>query len=489
MNALRGVIDPELGDNVVDLGMVKRLERSADRAMHITIALTTAGCPLRAQLMRDAKARVGSLPDIDVVKIHFGEMTADERTNVMSRARWKARDNALETDIPPTCRILAISSGKGGVGKSTVTANLAVLLADRGYTVGVLDADVGGFSMPQLLGIDSQIEGERASEGKAVMKPVAEPISDGVLRVVSMGSIAGTNETEAIMWRGMMLNRAVQHFLEDVQWGELDYLLIDMPPGTSDIQMGLARMLPRTDVVIVTTPAKAAQQVAARAADMARKGHLRVAGVIENMGPSANPDGTVTAMFGSGGGQRLADDIGVPLLASIPLDTAVADGATPAPRSRSSTPTAAAADAFRDLAEVIVTDVAPPIEIAECSLRGTLIRAGADLDGAREPARARDSSPEGDETRLEHRAERRMGGQHADRRTPRTRPGRGELTHVAAVVVAVHRDALHPGAVERTGGIERSMHDLDHEFVEPEFARVDRGRHLPGRPRNAVVEL
>jgi len=318
MNALRGVVDPELGDNIADLGMVKRIERSVDRVIHITVALTTAGCPLRAQLMRDAKARVASLPDIDIVKVHFGEMTTDERSNVMSRARWKARDNELETDIPPTCRILAISSGKGGVGKSSVTANLAVLLATRGYTVGVLDADIGGFSMPQLLGIDGEIQGERRGEGKTMMTPVARSIGEGTLLVVSMGSISGSNETEAIMWRGLMLNRAVQHFLEDVKWGELDYLLIDMPPGTSDIQMGLARMLPRTDVVIVTTPARAAQQVAARAADMARKGFLRVAGVVENMGPSINPDGTVTAMFGIGGGQQLADSIGVPLLASIP---------------------------------------------------------------------------------------------------------------------------------------------------------------------------
>ena len=391
MNALRGVVDPELGDNVVDLGMVKRLERSADRAMHITIALTTAGCPLRAQLLRDARARVASLPGIDVVKIHFGEMTADERSNVMARARWKARENALETDIPPTCRILAISSGKGGVGKSTVTANLAVLLAARGFTVGVLDADVGGFSMPQLLGLDSQIDGQRASDGRAVMQPVDKPIRDGVLRVVSMGSITGTNETKAIMWRGLMLNRAVQHFLEDVQWGELDYLFVDMPPGTSDIQMGLARMLPRTDVVIVTTPARAAQQVAARAADMARKGHLRVAGVIENMGPSANPDGTVTAMFGSGGGQRLADSIGVPLLASIPLDAAVGaanDAGTPVALEH---PDTAVSGAYRDLADIIVTDVAPPVEIAKCSIRGTLLRAGADLDGARERSQSREA--------------------------------------------------------------------------------------------------
>ncbi len=388
-NALRGVIDPELGDNVVDLGMVKRYERSADGVMHITIALTTAGCPLRAQLMRDAKARVGSLPAIDVVKIHFGEMTADERSKVMARARWKARDAALETDIPATCRILAISSGKGGVGKSSITANLAVLLADRGYTVGVLDADVGGFSMPQLLGIDGRIEGERAGEGKTLMKPVSREIGAGTLRVVSMGSIAGSNESEAIMWRGLMLNRAVQHFLEDVQWGDLDYLLIDMPPGTSDIQMGLARMLPRTDVLIVTTPATAAQQVAARAADMARKGFLRVAGVIENMGPSVGPDGTVTAMFGSGGGQSLADAIGVPLLASIPLDAGVAAGGDRGLPVALEHPDTAASVVYADLVELIVTDVAPPVELAECSLRGALVRAGADLEGARRRAESR----------------------------------------------------------------------------------------------------
>ena len=388
-NALRGVIDPELGDNVVDLGMVKRYERGADGVMHITISLTTAGCPLRAQLMRDAKARVGSLPGIDAVKIHFGEMTSQERSDVMARARWKARDNALETDIPATCRILAISSGKGGVGKSSVTANLAVLLADRGYTVGVLDADVGGFSMPQLLGIDGQIEGQRAGEGKTVMKPVARAVGAGMLRVVSMGSIAGSNESEAIMWRGLMLNRAVQHFLEDVQWGSLDYLLIDMPPGTSDIQMGLARMLPRTDVLIVTTPATAAQQVAARAADMARKGFLRVAGVIENMGPSVGPDGTITAVFGSGGGQALAEAIGVPLLTSIPLDAGVAAGGDRGMPVALEHPDASASAVFAELVETIVTDVAPPVEIAECSLRGALVRAGADLEGARRRAEGR----------------------------------------------------------------------------------------------------
>lgn len=266
------------------------------------------------------------------------------------------------------------------------------MLADRGYTVGVLDADVGGFSMPQLLGIDSAIEAQRADEGKAVMKPISKAVGDGELRVVSMGSIAGTNETEAIMWRGLMLNRAVQHFLEDVRWGALDYLLIDMPPGTSDIQMGLARMLPRTDVVIVTTPAKAAQQVAARAADMARKGYLRVAGVVENMGPSTNPDGTISSMFGIGGGERLAESIGVPLLASIPLDTAVAAAGDAGEPAALANPESQAAAAYQGLIEMIITDVAPPIAIADCSLRGALLRAGADIEGARERAEARQNA-------------------------------------------------------------------------------------------------
>src|SRR5581483_2612218 len=243
--ALLGVIDPELGDNVVDLGMVRGTTIDGGQ-VDVEIALTTAGCPLRAQLTKDIKLRVGSVPGVGDVKVRMGEMTADEKKGLMARASWKPRDNAPETDIPPTARVVAIASGKGGVGKSSVTANLAAQLAARGLTVGVLDADIGGFSIPRMLGIDGK--------------------------------------DEAVMLRGFMLNRAVQHFLEDVRWGgtnghgEMAYLLIDMPPGTSDIQMGLARMLPRTEVLIVTTPALAAQKVAARAADMARKGYLRVAG-------------------------------------------------------------------------------------------------------------------------------------------------------------------------------------------------------------------
>ena len=381
-NALRGVIDPELGDNVVDLGMVQRIDIDTANTVAITVALTTAGCPLRAQLMNDVKTRVGTLPGVKAVRVHFGEMTAEQKRNVMSRARWKAQENAPETTIPPTCRIVAIASGKGGVGKSSVTVNLAALLARRGLTVGVLDADIGGFSIPRMLGVAGNVVARTTESGKARFAPLERNIGPGVVKVVSMGSVTGAEENEAIMWRGFMLNRAVQHFIEDVDWGALDYLLIDMPPGTSDIQMGLARMLPRTDVIIVTTPALAAQQVAARSADMARKGHLRVAGVIENMSAIIGPDGSRHAVFGEGGGERLAQQLGVALLGSIPLDPAVSAGGDLGDPAALAEPDSPAAAAFALLADRIVTDTIPPIQLAVCSIRRLLTEAGADLESA-----------------------------------------------------------------------------------------------------------
>jgi ATP-binding protein involved in chromosome partitioning len=360
-NALRGVIDPELGDNVVDLGMVQQVDTDADGTVHVTIALTTAGCPLRAQLMRDVKDQVGAVPGVPDVKVHFGEMTAEAKKTLMARARWSARDE-VRTDIPATARIAAIASGKGGVGKSSVTANLAVALAQRGLAVGVLDADIGGFSIPRMLGL----EGLRVEAVDKKIVPLEKRVGAGVLQVVSMGSIEGTGEDEAVMLRGLMLNRAVQHFLEDVRWrADLDYVLIDMPPGTSDIQMGLARMLPRTEMLIVTTPALAAQKVAARAADMARKGYLRVAGVIENMSAFTCAHGESYPLFGEGGGTRLAEQIGVPLLGQIPLDPAVAAGGDtgePAAMGALRAP-------FEALAERLVTQAMPPLEMAGCTVR------------------------------------------------------------------------------------------------------------------------
>jgi ATP-binding protein involved in chromosome partitioning len=280
----------------------------------------------------------------------------------MARARWKAREDAPETAVSATTRVLAIASGKGGVGKSSVTVNLAVALAARGLVVGVLDADIWGFSVPRLLGMEGDVE---ARQGKMV--PLERSVGPGTLRVLSMGFLA--DEEQAIMWRGLVLNRAVQQFLQDAHWGDLDYLLIDLPPGTGDIQMGLARLLPRTELLVVTTPPVAAQKVAARAADMARKGYLRVAGVVENMSDFTCEHGTTYALFGSGGGERLARSLGVPLVGSIPLHPEVAaagDAGVPVLLSDGVSETA---PVFEEMARVVAEEVAPRLETESCTAR------------------------------------------------------------------------------------------------------------------------
>ena len=359
-DALRAVIDPELGDNIVDLGMVTGVDVSAAGVIEVGVALTIAGCPLRSQLELDVTSRLASLPGVASVQVRMGEMDAAGRAEVMSRARWKARQNAPETGIDATTRILAVGSGKGGVGKSSVTVNLAVALARRGLTVGVLDADIWGFSVPRLLGMDGGIE---ARQGKMI--PLELPVGSGLLKVLSMGFLA--DEDRAIMWRGLVLNRAVQQFLEDAEWGTLDYLLVDLPPGTGDVQMGLARMLPRTELLIVTTPPVAAQKVASRAADMARRGYLRVAGVIENMSDFTCEHGTTYRLFGSGGGGRLAREIGVPLIGNVPIHPEVASGGD------SGSPVALGdgelAGIFAELARVVAEEVAPVIETSGCTAR------------------------------------------------------------------------------------------------------------------------
>ena len=356
---LRAVIDPELGDTIVDLGMVRSIAVTGDRVV-VDVALTIAACPLRSQIEHDVRGQVEALDWVASMEIRIASMDADERAAVMARARWKAREDAPETAVPATARVLAIASGKGGVGKSSVTVNLAVALAQRGLTVGILDADIWGFSVPRLLGMEGAVE---ARQGKMV--PLEKPIGSGVVRVLSMGFLA--DEEQAIMWRGLKLNRAVQQFLQDAHWGDLDYLLIDLPPGTGDVQMGLARMLPRTEMLVVTTPPLAAQKVAARAADMARKGYLRVAGVIENMSDFTCEHGTRYALFGSGGGERLARGLGVPLIGSIPLHpdlAAAGDAGTPVTGGEGEM-----ARIFADLARVVAEEVAPLLETSSCSAR------------------------------------------------------------------------------------------------------------------------
>jgi ATP-binding protein involved in chromosome partitioning len=371
-SVLGTVIDPELGADIVSLGMVPSVEVAPDGVVTVGVKLTIGGCPLRAEIKKEVESRVGVHPGVTDVKISWGEMNAEERSEVMTKARWNARQNAPETEVPLSCRVLAIASGKGGVGKSSVTVNVAAALAAAGHTVGVLDADIWGFSVPRLLGISDRMEATRVEGAdKPKIVPNERAVGDGVLKVVSTGFLV--DEDTALMWRGLMLTKAVEQFLRDVQWGDLDYLLIDMPPGTGDVQMGLARMLPSTDLIVVTTPALAAQKVAQRAADMARRSFLKVVGVIENMSAFTCDHGESYALFGSGGGAALAAAIDAPLLGQVPLEPDVAAGGdTGEPVALAGI--GAAAEAFRTIAERILTDIAPPadpdaVDMAGCSAR------------------------------------------------------------------------------------------------------------------------
>lgn len=365
---LRAVIDPELGDNIVDLGMAGTPLVDAEGLVTIPIKLTIKGCPLRAQIKKDIESRVETHPGVTKVKIEWGEMTADERSAVMTRARWNAREQAGDTAVPNSARVLAIASGKGGVGKSSVTVNLAAAIAAQGHVVGVLDADIWGFSVPRMLGMSDRLEAERVDgSDKPKIIPSERKVGSGLLKVVSTGMLV-EDEGTALMWRGLMLTKAVEQFLNDVHWGNLDYLLIDMPPGTGDVQMGLARMLPRTDLIIVTTPATSAQKVAIRAADMARRSFLRVAGVIENMSSFTCEHGESYALFGSGGGEALAHEIGVELLGRIPIENAVAAGSDSG-NPVALTGTGEAAREFAKIAAAIIDSTVSNESLAGCSAR------------------------------------------------------------------------------------------------------------------------
>lgn len=367
LGLLRGVIDPELGLDIVELGMARGARIDPDGLVHVGVALTTSGCPLRAQIQRDVRARVGGLPGVTKVRIDWSELTQEEKATAMARARRHIAERPEQTALSPTTKVLMIASGKGGVGKSSVTVNLASALAAEGYTVGVLDADIWGFSVPRMLGLDGRLQAAEGQDpGSNRIQPHELQVGAGRLRVVSMGFLVD-EEGSALMWRGLMLNRAVQHFLEDVDWGELDYLLIDMPPGTGDVQMGLARLLPRAEMIIVTTPAVAAQKVAIRAVDMGRKNYLRIAGAIENMSVYVDDLGREHHLFGTGGGDRLAEDAGVPLLGRIPIEPAVSEGGD------RGTPIALgegpAAEAFRAIARTLIDEIVPPADLAGCSAR------------------------------------------------------------------------------------------------------------------------
>lgn len=357
---LRGVVDPELGADIVSLGMVTSSSIDEDGTAKVAVALTTVACPLRGRLERDVRAALAGLDSVRDVVVEMGVLDPAAKAALMDTARRLAQERAPTTTIPGTVPVLAIGSGKGGVGKSSVTANLAVALASLGHVVGVIDADVGGFSLPRLLGMRGPLE---AREGRLV--PKARAFGAGELRVVSMGFLA--DEDQALLWRGLIVGKAVQQFVEDTDWRGIDYLLVDLPPGTSDVPMGIARTLPQTGILLVTTPPLAAQLVAARVADLARRANLRVLGVLENMSSFECEHGERYELFGSGGGRRLADEVGVALLASIPFDPSFNAGDDEGRLvTLSDRPSGAV---FRQLATTIVTELAPPPGAQGCTAR------------------------------------------------------------------------------------------------------------------------
>ncbi|MDQ6803905.1 MAG: Mrp/NBP35 family ATP-binding protein [Actinomycetota bacterium] len=306
--ALKAVIDPELRRDIVELQMVRSIEVHPNGVVDVTVSLTTAGCPIRSHFQTGVAEAVRPLDGVEAVNVSFDVLSDSEKSDLGQRL---GRGALPEGSLAQVSHVICIGSGKGGVGKSSVTANLAAALAAEGKLVGVLDADVWGYSQPRMLGLNGQRP--RVNEQhKLIPLQAAEGI-----KVMSIGFFI--EQDAAVVWRGPMLHKALQQFLEDVEWGELDYLLIDLPPGTGDISMSLAKLLPQAEFVIVTTPQPVAQKVAKRAAELAIKYELPIAGVIENMSNFVTPSGERFSIFGEGGGQLLADELDVPLLATVPL--------------------------------------------------------------------------------------------------------------------------------------------------------------------------
>jgi ATP-binding protein involved in chromosome partitioning len=308
MKALEAVIDPELKRSVVELDMVRGVEIEGGR-VDVTIALTVPGCPLRASFEQQVDQALAPIEGVETVELSFDVMSPEEKAALTTKLRGGVAERTPGISVDAGTRVVAIVSGKGGVGKSTLSANLAAAFSKLGHRTGVLDADVYGFSIPTMLGI---------SQRPVVVDKMIVPPVRGDLKVMSIGFFLDDNTP--IMWRGPMLHRALEQFLTDVHWGELDTLVVDMPPGTGDVAISLGQLLPRAEAVVVTTPHKAAQQVAVRAAQMAQKTNMRVLGVVENMSYLTRNGGGREELFGTGGGEALAAEVGAPLLARIPFD-------------------------------------------------------------------------------------------------------------------------------------------------------------------------
>ncbi|HEX6596806.1 MAG TPA: Mrp/NBP35 family ATP-binding protein [Acidimicrobiales bacterium] len=360
IEALRPVQDPELHRSIVDLDMVRDVQID-NGTVAVTVALTVAGCPLRAEIESRVQGAVGPLEGVERVQVDLTVMTDEQRAAVRDKLQGGGHAGSAGqagahaghahageaggaplpfADPSSKTRVLGLSSGKGGVGKSSVTVNLAIALTKLGHEVGILDADVYGFSVPKMLGI--------VQEPVVIDQMIVPPVGHGV-KLISTGFFVP--DEQPVIWRGPMLHKALEQFLTDVLWGEPDFLLVDMPPGTGDVALSMAQFMPRSEVLVVTTPQPAAQRVAQRSAHAARKVNLSVRGVIENMSWFTGDDGKRYEIFGSGGGQLLAEQLGVPLLGRVPLVTALREGGDVGAPITVTDPASEAAQAFQALAE------------------------------------------------------------------------------------------------------------------------------------------
>ncbi|MFC9840663.1 Mrp/NBP35 family ATP-binding protein [Rhodococcus sp. NPDC127530] len=346
-SALARVQDPEIRKPITELGMVKSVDIAADDSVDIAIYLTTAGCPMRTEISDRVTKAVADVPGVGAIRVELDVMSDEQRTELRKSLRGDSAEPVIPFAQPGSLtRVYAVASGKGGVGKSSVTVNLAAALAARGLSVGVLDADIYGHSVPRMLGTDAkptQVE-------RMIMPPVAHDV-----KMISIAQF--TQGNTPVVWRGPMLHRALQQFLADVFWGDLDVLLLDLPPGTGDVAISVAQLIPGAEILVVTTPQQAAAEVAERAGAIALQTRQRIVGVVENMSWMDMPDGSRMDIFGSGGGQAVADRLTkavgakVPLLGQIPLEQAVresGDGGVPIVLGHPDSP---AATALRDIAD------------------------------------------------------------------------------------------------------------------------------------------
>ncbi len=357
MSSLEVVIDPELRRSIVELGMVRSIDISGDGAVAVTVSLTTPGCPIKGHFEQAVAEAAGGVDGVTSVSVAFDVLSDQEKGELQ---RKLGRGSLPEGALAQVANVVCIGSGKGGVGKSSVTANLAAALAADGKSVGVLDADVWGYSIPRMFGVAGR---PPVSAQRKII-----PLEAGGVKVMSIGFFV--EEDAAVVWRGPMLHKALTQFLEDVEWGALDFLLVDLPPGTGDVSMTLAQLLPQAQFVIVTTPQPTAQKVARRSAEMAGKVGLEVGGVIENMAGFVTPDGERYAIFGEGGGQELADELDVPLLGRVPLTMPLREQADAGVPLVAADPDDPAAQAIRQAARGLVAifpDELPIIQAAPAS--------------------------------------------------------------------------------------------------------------------------